>query len=547
MFIKRIILIASLFIVHSLKAQEIPIATSNGVYIFLNQMALQYEFPWNDLIKPVSHGEVIKALEKLNTQKENLTIQQQKELNFYLHAFSKFNHLNDIDSFYKQKSLLSFINKWSEVGYEEKKNKIDIRPLIGTSISNYQGSSILERNIGVTLSGTFENKFDYFFSYRDISLDGNGIKNIQTIGPQLKYVNVGDAANLKSKNFNELRASLAYHFKNGVVSIGQDRFSWGYGQDAQIVLSQNAPAYPNIKLKYNPFKWMQFNYMHAWLQSSLVDSAQTYSYNTTTYGGYHQQYKPKFFAIHSITFIPKPGIEISIGESIVYTNRLNPGYLIPIMYFKSFDNTSNNQNILAGDNGQMFLGFSFRRWIPKTQLYGQLFIDEMRITKMFSRENRNQLGYQLGIKKAKWFGNEKWVMGAEYTRNRPFIYSNINPVLNYTHHDQNLGDWMGNNSDRTLLYTQYTPLSKLVAKLSYEMIRKGGTGTIDDQYLAIPQPAFLFDPLFTQKSVNLEVRYQWQRNIHLQLLTSYTSLNNSPSNSRTNTNYLQVGLYMGLY
>ena len=547
MFIKRIILIASIFIVYSVKAQEIPIATSNTVYDFLDQMALQYEFPWNDLMKPISQGEVIIALETLNVQKANLTIQQQKELYFYLQAFSKFNHLNNIDSNYKKKNLISFINKWTEIGHEENKNKIDLRPLIGTTISNFQGSSILERNIGATLSGSFENKFDYFFSYQDISLDGNGIKNIPSIGAQLKYVNVGDLTNAKSKNYNELRASLAYHFKNGVLSVGQDRYSWGYGQDAQIVLSQNAPAYPNIKLKYSPFKWMRFSYMHAWLQSSLVDSAQTYSYNTTTYGGYHQQYKPKFFAIHSITFIPKNGIELSIGESIVYTNQLNLGYLIPIMYFKSFDNTSSNQNILAGDNGQIFMGFSLRRWIPQTQLYGQLFIDEIRLSKMFSTENRNQLGYQLGIKRANCFGNEKWVIGAEYTRNRPFMYTNINPVLNYTNHNQNLGDWMGNNADRTLLYALYTPAPKIFAKISYEIIRKGGAGTIDDQYLANPQPPFLFDPLFTQKSLNFDIRYQWLRNIHLQLLTSFAIVKYPPSSSWTNMNYLQGGIYMGLY
>jgi hypothetical protein len=287
--------------------------------------------------------------------------------------------------------------------------------------------------------------------------------------------------------------------------------------------------------------------MHAWLQSSLVDSAQTYSYNTTTYGGYHQQYKPKFFAIHSITFIPKTGIELSIGESIVYTNQLNLGYLIPIMYFKSFDNTSSNQNILAGDNGQIFMGFSLRRWIPQTQLYGQLFIDEIRLSKMFSTENRNQLGYQLGIKRANCFGNEKWVIGAEYTRNRPFMYTNINPVLNYTNHDQNLGDWMGNNADRTLLYALYTPAPKIFAKISYEIIRKGGAGTIDDQYLANPQPPFLFDPLFTQKSLNFDIRYQWLRNIHLQLLTSFAIVKYPPSSSWTNMNYLQGGIYMGLY
>jgi hypothetical protein len=87
-------------------------------------MALQYEFPWNDLMKPVSQGEVIIALEKLNAQKGNLTIQQQKELYFYLQAFSKFNHLNNIDTNYKKNNLLSFINKWTEIGYEENKNNM---------------------------------------------------------------------------------------------------------------------------------------------------------------------------------------------------------------------------------------------------------------------------------------------------------------------------------------------------------------------------------------------------------------------------------------
>jgi len=220
--------------------------------------------------------------------------------------------------------------------------------------------------------------------------------------------------------------------------------------------------------------------------------------------------------------------------------------LIPISYFKSFDNTSNNQNLLAGANGQIFAGFSIRRLIPKTQLYGQIFVDEIRLTKAFSSNNRNQLGYQFGLKKAGLFGYNRVITGLEYTKNRPFVYANLNPAQNFTHHGQILGDWMGNNADRVLFFSKYTPIKKLYATLSLEYIRKGSAGTADDQYLANPQPAFMFGQLFKQKVVTFEVNYYLLQNINIHFLADWLTRNSKTNESTLHLASKSLGVLIGL-
>ncbi len=61
-----------------------------------------------------------------------------------------------------------------------------------------------------------------------------------------------------------------------------------------------------------------------------------------------------------------------------------------------------------------------------------------------------------------------------------------------------MGDWIGSNADRLILYSKYTPLPRLKLYARYTHLRKGGPGTLDQQYIQQPQPAFLFD--FKQRS-----------------------------------------------
>lgn len=532
------------------RAQDIPASSNNGIYTFVDRMSLSHAIPWNDLIKPVTRNQIRMALLALDSQKINLTAAADRaELSFYLREFSP--QQPGPEETYRRPGGLQFFKKdnwgrWRLFFANDSSASIYVDAIIGGNTNRVGKEGMTEKNIGINLRGSLGAKIGYLFYFNDISLYGNGVKDLQPFSSDKKYVNIGDTSNYLSKNYNDVRFAISYTFKKGNISVGQDRFSWGYGTNAQIVLSQNAPAYPYIKLQVKPFKWLRFDYMHAWLQSNLLDSSRSFSFNNTTFGGRRQYYIPKFYAFHSITYLPKNGVEISVGESIVYDSRLNMGYLIPVSYFKSFDNTSNNQNLLAGANGQLFAGFSVRRLIPTTQLYGQIFIDEIRLSTAMSGNNRNQLGYQLGIKKTGFFGLARVVSGMEYTRNRPFVYANLNPAQDFTHHHQSMGDWIGNNADRFLLFLQWTPLERLYATIGLEYIRKGAAGSVDDQYLANPQPPFMFSPLFKQKSISFEMNYHLLQNFKMRFQANSLTRSSLTNQSTLNLTTVSLGVLMGL-
>ncbi len=112
-------------------------------------------------------------------------------------------------------------------------------------------------------------------------------------------------------------------------------------------------------------------------------------------------------------------------------------------------------------------------------MYTTLFVDEIRVGSLFDRaKSRNQLGYNIGFSTTD-IGISYLTLGAEYTRIRPFVYRNLQPAQNYTHSDYVLGDWMGSNADRLLVFAKYTPIPRLKCLLRYEYVRKGGTGTLD--------------------------------------------------------------------
>jgi hypothetical protein len=291
--------------------------------------------------------------------------------------------------------------------------------------------------------------------------------------------------------------------------------------------------------------------MHAWLNSNVIDSNRIYGTGNTVYGGQRILFVPKYMATHTLTFKPNKKTDISIGESIIYSDQMNIGYLIPIMFFKIYDNLTSNNNVLAGSNGQFFFQVSSRNWLKKTQLYSTLFVDEIRVAKIFSRsENRNQLGFNVGASVTDVFIPEL-TLNAEYTRVNPFVYNNLIPSQTYTNSGYYLGDWMGNNFDRIILSAKYTPVAKLKCILRYQYIRKGGPGTLDQQYnQGYNTPSyltpFLFDYQYSQQEIFINFSYQWIHNLYLNAYFSSVHQNNKINLTTTSIVSSGIGFSYGL-
>ena len=49
-------------------------------------------------------------------------------------------------------------------------------------------------------------------------------------------------------------------------------------------------------------------------------------------------YKSKYLASHSIIINPVKGLTFALGESVIYSDRMDIGFLLPINLFKIYDN-----------------------------------------------------------------------------------------------------------------------------------------------------------------------------------------------------------------
>lgn len=508
------------------------------VYGYLNRMAQKGHIVLHDIIQPLSRSSIQQQLDSL--QGKNLSIIEKKELEFYQKEYKIIPQNSPTSTFLKKDPR----GRYRAVAIQQDNFSLFADPILGASVVSGSDRSYREVSNGVNLWGN-AGRFGFQANYRDHTLTGTGLDKLNEEGPHTTVIELFNLGSNK-KNFNEIKGHISYTWKNGNISLGKDHLLWGYGETGRINLSDRAPSFPYLRLDYRPIRWLQFNYAHAWLNSNIVDSVRSYGTGTTGVSGDERiRYIPKFLVTHSIVLTPIKGLSIAFGESMVYSDKLDVGFMIPLLFFKAYDNNRSNYLINAGSNGQVFAQISSRNHLKNTHLYANWFIDEVTISKIFDKSKaRNQFGYTLGASVTD-VGLPYLTLGAEYTRVNPFVYRNLLPAQEFLHYRQELGDWMGNNFDRTSFFVKYTPVPRLRLNLRWMSIRKGGAGTLVQQYQAVPQPPFLFDYQRDRKDLLLLAQYEWINNLYINL--QYHQKTEKPVNAAERSNrLLSLGFSWGL-
>jgi hypothetical protein len=523
-------------------------------HAYLARMAQKGFIQFNDIIQPIERTRIATALFQLSQQRTSLTSIELKELDFYLQEYNQdliADSLikNEIGFFVKdahQRPRMFFIHT--------KDFSLNLDPNVSTNFIVGGGQNITQVSNGLNLWGKVGKKWGYQIMYRDVTELGT-VRDFYTVNkldfrrqePKTGIILVGLNDDRKI-NHSDIRATISYSFKNGSISFGKDQIVWGYGENGRIVLSDRAPSFPLIRFDYNPIKWLRFNYFHGWLNSEIVDSTKTYpTYNGGVSGDIRIINRQKFIASHTLQFNIKKGLDLAIGESIIYSDQLDPGFLIPINLFKIYDNNKSNYLINAGSNGQYFLQLSSRNQIKNTHLYGSLFIDEIRLASVFNKaKSRNQLGYTLGVSVTDYF-TPYLTLGAEYTRVNPFVYNNLIPAQTYTQFNYPLGDWMGSNFHRKMIFARYNYLPKLKFYTRFQFMNKGGEGSVYDQYNAEPQPKFLSDYRQTRNDFFFQTSYEWFNNCYLRASFEYIDDKNTTGRgTKKQESIFQIGFSYGL-
>jgi hypothetical protein len=523
-------------------------------HAYLARMAQKGFIQFNDIIQPIERTKIANALFQLSQQRTSLTSIELKELDFYLQEYNQdliADSLikNEIGFFVKdahQRPRMFFIHT--------KDFSLNLDPNVSSNFISGGGLNITQVSNGLNLWGKVGKKWGYQLMYRDVTELGT-VRDFYTVNkldfrrqePKTGIILVGLNDDRKI-NHSDIRATISYSFKNGSISFGKDQIVWGYGENGRIVLSDRAPSFPLIRLDYNPIKWLRFNYFHGWLNSEIVDSTKTYpTYNGGVSGDIRIINRQKFIASHTLQFNLKKGLDLAIGESIIYSDQLDPGFLIPINLFKIYDNNKSNYLINAGSNGQYFLQLSSRNQIKNTHLYGSLFIDEIRLASIFNKaKSRNQLGYTIGGSVTDYF-TPYLTLGAEYTRVNPFVYNNLIPAQTYTQYNYPLGDWMGSNFHRKMIFARYNYLPKLKFYTRIQFMNKGGEGSVYDQYNAEPQPKFLSDYRQTRNDFFFQTSYEWFNNCYLRASFEYIDDKNTKGRGiKKQESIFQIGFSYGL-
>ncbi len=559
MKIKTTVILFWIFIisVSSLKAQIVYEPLYNDVYSFLDRLSIKGIIEYDDLVKPLTRKYIAEKLIEAESKFQMLNNLEKEELEFYKKDY--FLEIQGFDKKNEDKKFLSFFGKDSAgrfrfFSYSDKTFKLNASPIIGYQMSFPGRDRNIHSWMGLSAYGYFSDNIGISMDFRTNNEHGSSVdikKNFTSetgIIPVVYYPG-------NDIDYSEVKSMVSFDWDWGSAVVAKDFIEYGYAKSGNLVLSNKAPSFPYIRLQLNPVDWFKFYYFHAFLSSNVIDSANLEQYKRDIYIN-------KYFAWHSFVFTPLKGLDISVGESVIYSDKLEFVYLMPFMFYYYADDFLSNRHNKPGDaNSQIFLSVSSRDHLKNTHLYGTLFIDELTlqglngtlfvdgqtlINSVNNKDLRTQLGYTLGLSSVD-FPFDNLTFTTEYTRINPFVYGHHDPAQTYTNSSYLMGDWIGQNSDLVYLELNYRFLRGFQATAWGEYIRKG-SNDYSGAYLN-PQPSFLFGLKNYYKYIGLNLKYELIHELNFETrfrinLESHQQNDGSYKDSQVND--FSFSLYYGL-
>ena len=459
--------------------------------------------------------------EKLNEAKAKinmLTSLEKEELDFFESDYLFENNMNEEKDSIEISS--GFFNKdnagrFRLFHYDNDILKLNVSPILGYEAGFQNKESRKHLWNGLYLYGYLPAKIGFSFDFRDNNESGSLADPYKTFTPTTGII---PNINKKSFDYSEVKSSISIDWDWGNFVVAKEFMEYGYAKSGNIVLSNKAPSFPFILLQIKPADWINFIYFHAWLSSNVIDSVQVAEYKRNVF-------RDKYFAWHALTISPLKGLDISVGESIVYSDKLELIYFMPVMFYFLADDYIRDHADKPGDaNSQFFASVSSKNHLKNTHLYATIFIDELTLggiggsiipdnTDVIFKSNRMQLGYTVGASVTDLPINNLSTT-IEYTKIYPYVYGHHTPAQTYTNASYVMGHWMGHNADLIYLELQYRFIRGLQAKLWGEYIRKGSSD-YSGQY-ANHQPPFLFGLKNYYKYFGLNLKYELMHELNLE-------------------------------
>lgn len=490
----------------NLYSQAVFEPVDSEVYKFLERQSVTGLISFSNEIKPLLKSEITSKLLQLDNNRSELTDTDRALLDYYLDDYrheikmmQKDSVFNEVTRFFSSGTTG---NRFRFFEYSGKNFSIFADPMLSFSYGNMFDEKLFIRRNGLRAHGYVLEDWGYDFRFFDNEETGNRLDHGKYYVPEHGVVITKKKPD--AIEYDEVNASVTYSWSSGLLSLGKDYFSIGSARHGNIILSDKAPSFPFIRFDFFPVDWLRFFYFHGFLVSNIPDSSTFRNSsvpNRTTIADV-----PKFMAFHSLSIYPVKELSITIGESIVYSEYVQPVYFIPVMFFRVADHYLGRTNRSASGNAQMFMDASYKLTKLSTKLYGSLFIDELSLNKLFEGENHSAIGYTAGAEIFDpVFANSSFCI--EYSKISPFVYMNSVDAQLYSNEYYKLGHWIESNGD--ILSVSYSQNFTRALKLHLQgwYFRKGKTELPAEQYQS-PYPPTLYGERRNDLSMEISFSYR---------------------------------------
>ncbi|WP_162428470.1 hypothetical protein [Pontibacter pudoricolor] len=240
-----------------------------------------------------------------------------------------------------------------------------------------------------------------------------------------------------------LNYSLTKHVE---IQLGHDRHFIGDGYRS-LFYSDYAP--PAFFLKLNTRVW-KLHYMNLFQEL-------TPQFKRTQVD---ELFDKKYMALHRLGINITPSFNLGIFESVIFARdhgKFELQYLNPIILYRTVE-----QMIGSEDNATVGVDFKWNI-LNRAQLYGQLYLDELRIKEVRSGNGwwGNRQAGQIGAKYINAFGLPNMDLQGEVNIIRPYTYQHLDNYRNYQHYNQPLAHPTGANLYEFIGIARYQPIPRL--------------------------------------------------------------------------------------
>tara|TARA_B100000676_G_scaffold311425_1_gene381249 strand:+ start:1981 stop:3411 length:1431 start_codon:yes stop_codon:yes gene_type:complete len=360
-----------------------------------------------------------------------------------------------------------------------------------TSIGGW-GLLLKYKNKNLTIKSDFYNNRIYnIMDKPNFFNDNQGLS-------RFKKVDYNSNEIISTFDFDISNLNINYNHNNLDLYLGKFNTHWGYG-NSSLTISNKSPSFPKLGFNLKINENINFEYFHGSLKSNILDTAiKDYYVHDIPFGNRSPNLN-RFIAAHRLIIEVNPKLNISLNELVIYGVRnLDIHYCLPFLPFWSL------QGYLGDlDNIVISMDFNYNLNEQKS-IYGSLLIDEIRPSEIFSENNRNWFGYQLGVNfKNIIFNDDNLISELNWTDHR--IYRHRFDINNHYNHGYPVGFWGGPHSEEIYLNYSFKKFDFLF-NIEYSNAKRGilTDMMLDNQYIDENEQFTRYDDGY-EKLSNLEI------------------------------------------